>query len=260
MAWKPLARPTTTASTKTVSESRPEIILVGVVHGDPEGYTRTLSLLASYRPRVVSVEISDYSWRYRRRHANRWQQQLQAGLAALTAADRRHLALARLAAQIALPFEVRAARVFSRRYGRPWQAVDIAAFAREHLPTYSRELLQPANLRQLLTTPDGDFRAAVRQEYERARRLVNSPSPVRPLRLLTVAAQTTMREKVLASRVGRLARRWGRVVHLGGWEHLVRTDQHLTMADFLAPWQPQRLILADHHALGRANDVRNRHE
>ncbi len=30
-----------------------------------------------------------------------------------------------------------------------------------------------------------------------------------------------MREKVLAHRVGRLAKQWLRVVHVGGWEHLI---------------------------------------
>ena len=236
------------APVRTVSETRPEIILVGVVHGDPEGYAKALSLLEYWQPRVVSVEISGFSWRYRRRHADLWQRQFQAGLAALPAAQRRHLALERLAAKIALPFEVRAARAFGRRYSRPWQAVDIAALAREHLPCFSRELLQPANLRQLLATPDGDFQAAVRQEYARAWRLLSSQAPYWPLRPQELIAQTTMREKVLAGRVRRLARRWHRVVHLGGWEHLVCTGQDQTMADFLAPLQPQRLVLSDRHA------------
>ncbi len=260
MAWTPAEKLKTMAPERTVSEVRPEIILVGVVHGDPQGYAKALALLERCQPQVVSVEISDYSWQYRRRQMGRWQQQFQAGLAALAVAPRQHLALQRLAAQIALPFEVRAAKAFGRRYGRPWQAVDIAAVAREHLPLYSRELLQPANLRQLLTMPNGDFRAAIRQEYERAQRLINAQPPCWPLRPQEVNPQATMREKVLAGRVARLARRWLRVVHLGGWEHLVYTGQYLTMADFLAPRQPRRLVLADGYVPRLANNIRNRNE
>jgi len=55
--------------------------------------------------------------------------------------------------------------------------------------------------------------------------------------------QTTLREKVLAHRVARLAREWPKIVHVGGWEHLLRSEERWTMADFLAHWRPQILLL-----------------
>ncbi len=64
------------------------------------------------------MEISPFSLRYRRRHGAGWQRQLAAALAELPAGAALHLAIQRLTAQVALPFEVRAARDYSRRLRR----------------------------------------------------------------------------------------------------------------------------------------------
>ncbi len=86
------------------------LILIGTVHGDPRGQARAGKLLHHLRPDLVTVEISPFSLRYRLKHGRGWQRQLAAALAELPAGAERHLAIQRLAAQVALPFEVRAAR------------------------------------------------------------------------------------------------------------------------------------------------------
>ena len=91
------------------------LILIGTVHGDPRGQTRAGELLNHLGPDLVTVEISPFSLRYRRQHGARWQQQLALALAELPAGAGLHLAIQRLAAQVALPFEVRAARDYSRK-------------------------------------------------------------------------------------------------------------------------------------------------
>ena len=85
------------------------LILIGTVHGDPQGQARAGKLLHHLRPDLVTVEISPFSLGYRLKHGGRWQRQLAAALAELPAGAERHLAIQRLAAQVALPFEVRAA-------------------------------------------------------------------------------------------------------------------------------------------------------
>jgi hypothetical protein len=217
---------------------------VGVVHGDPEGYDKILRVLDQVRPRIISVEISEYSWRYRRRQEARWRQQFQLGLQALPRQQRKHLALDKVAAQIACPFEVRAAEDYARRHGVAWQAVDINALSREHLPRYGKELLSPKNLTNLTLTPDADWGEYIRQEYRRARRALQT-GPGRRIGWAdtTVSPQAAMREKVLAQRVRRLAKKWSRIVHVGGWEHLIASGSDKTMADYLAAWRPERLLL-----------------
>ena len=87
------------------------------------------------------MEISPFSLRYRRRHGARWQRQLAEALAELPAGAALHLAIRRLTAQVALPFEVRAARDYSRSCGVPWRPLDLGFLSRRHLPRYGPELL-----------------------------------------------------------------------------------------------------------------------
>ena len=119
-----------------------KIILVGVVHGDPGGYDKLKRLLTRTRPRLISVEISEYSWRYRRRWQARWQRQFQLASQALPPELRRHLALQKVAAQIACPFEVKAAEDYAREHGAAWRAVDLNRIARENLPRYAGGIIK----------------------------------------------------------------------------------------------------------------------
>ena len=223
---------------------QPEIILVGVVHGDPEGYDKLIKFFNRVRPRFISVEISEYSRRYRRSREAQWRRRFQLSRQALPPQQRQHLALQKVAAQIAYPFEARATEDYARRHGVAWQAVDINSVARKHLPRYEAELLRVDNLRCLALTPDADWGEYIRQEYRRARRTLETGrgSGIYPA-VTAESARTTMREKVLAHRVGRLAKYWLRVVHVGGWEHLTISGPGKTMAGFLAAWRPQRLLL-----------------
>ena len=165
------------------------------------------------------MEISPFSLRYRRRHGGR--------LAAAAGAPpwpncppgaALHLAIQRLTAQVALPFEVRAARDYSRSAGVPWRPLDLGFLSRRHLPRYGPELLSPANLQALLTTPDGSLEDFVAGQFRRARQAL-ARAPRRPIS--PGAPETWRRERFLARRLRGLASRHRRVVHLGGWEHLV---------------------------------------
>ena len=95
------------------------LTLIGTVHGDPRGQARAGKLLHYLRPDLVTVEISPFSLRYRLQHGARWQRQLALALAELPEGAALHLAIQRLTAQVALPFEVRAARDYSRSCERP---------------------------------------------------------------------------------------------------------------------------------------------
>ena len=210
------------------------------MHGDPRGYDRARQVLARLKPHLVTVEISPFSLRYRQRHGPRWRRQLAQAQARLPAAATRCLAIQRLAAQVALPFEVQAARDHGRQFGVPWRALDLGAAARRHLPRYGPEFLSPANLQELLTTPQGDLEEFVAGEFRRAR-LAWARAPRRPY--APDAAETRKRERVLARRLRRLTSRYGRIVHLGGWEHLVCWQDAPGLWGTLADLAPRRLLL-----------------
>jgi hypothetical protein len=220
----------------------PILILVGTVHGDPQGYVRAGKLLHYLRPDLVTVEISPFSLRYRLRHGPRWQRQLARTLADLPPAAASHLAMQRLTAQVALPFEVQAARDYRRQAGVPWRPLDLGAPARRHLPRYALELLSPGNLRALLTTADGSLEEFIATEFRRARLALARP----PWRLFPLSNQETLRrERVLARRLRRLAGRYHRVVHLGGWEHVVGWQDSAGLWQGVADLHPRRLLLEE---------------
>jgi hypothetical protein len=221
------------------------LILIGTVHGDPWGYARALTLLNYLGPDLVTVEISPFSLRYRLKNEPGWQRRLAGALAGLPAGAARHLAIQRLMAQIALPFEVRAARDYSRSCGLTCRPLDLGSTARRHLPRYGPELLSPANLQTLLSTPDGSLEEWTAAEFRRAR-LALARSPRRLFS--NGGSETWRRERFIARRLRRLTSRYGRVAHLGGWEHLMDWQDSGGMWRDLADLYPRRLLLdeADH--------------
>jgi hypothetical protein len=216
------------------------LILIGTVHGDPQGQARAGKLLDRLRPELVTVEISPFSLNYRLKHGGRWQRQLAAALAELPAGTERHLAIQRLAAQVALPFEVQAAREYNRRVNVPWRPLDLGFLSRRHLPRYATELLSPANLEALLATPDGELEDFAAGEFRRARQAW-AGAPRR--RVFPSAPEARRRERILARRLRALVSRHRRVVHLGGWEHLVAWEDSPGLWPDLADLKPQRVLL-----------------
>jgi hypothetical protein len=216
------------------------LILIGTVHGDPRGYDRAGKLLAHFKPNLITVEISRFSLRYRMKHGPRWQRQLAEALTQLPLAAVGHLAIRRLAAQVALPFEVKVASDYRRASGVPWRPLDLGGPARRHLPRYGPELLNPTNIQALLATADGSLEDYVAGEFSQARlALVRTP-----WRLPTAGSPEALRrERVLGRRLRSLASRYSRVVHLGGWEHLVAWEKGPCWWRDLADMPPRRMLL-----------------
>lgn len=224
------------------------LVLVGTVHGDPQGYDRALQLLKDLAPDAVAVEISTFSLRYRDRHGPRWRRLFARALAQLPLEARQHLALMRVAAQIELPFEVQAAQDYSRAAGIPWQAVDASMIARRHLPAYARHLLAPANLRALLASPDEPLGQWTAAEYRRARYCLGRP----PRRVAAAPSrEAESRDRLMARRLCTLASRCERLVHLGGWEHLVPWPGENSLAHLVAHLNPVTLLLDEAGGWGK---------
>jgi hypothetical protein len=220
--------------------ARGSLTLIGTVHGDPRGQARAGELLPYLRPDVVTVEISPFSLRYRRQHEVRWQRQLANALARLPEGAAQHLAIRCLAAQVALPFEVRAVQDYCRRASLPWRPVDLGFLSRRHLPRYGPELLSPANLQALLATADGSLEELVAAEFRRARQAL-ARAPRRPLS--PSGSETWRRERCLARKLRGLTLRYRHVVHLGGWEHLVAWRDSPGLWGALADLEPVRMLL-----------------
>jgi hypothetical protein len=217
------------------------LVLIGTVHGDPRGHARVLRLLERLRPDAVTVEISRFSVRFRRAWEGRWRRQLREALAGLPPGADEHPAIQQVAAQIDLPFEYRAARDYCRRKGIRCLPLDLGGVARRHLPRYGRELLSEANLMALAQEPRDSLEEAVAREFHRARSALAQP----PWRLpLPESAETRRRELFVSRRLKRLLLKGGRIVHLGGWEHLVPWREGRGLRAWLEEQKPH-ILLAD---------------
>ena len=216
------------------------LILIGTVHSDPRGQARAGKLLHHLRPDLVTVEISPFSLGYRLKHGGRWLRQLAAALAELPAGAEGHLAIQRLAAQVAMPFEVQASGDYSRRVKVPWRPLDLGFLARRHLPRYGPELLSPNNLRALIATADGELEDFVAGQFRRARQ---AWAGALRQRIFPGDPESWRRERFLARRLRGLVSRHRRVVHLGGWEHLVAWEGAQGLWRDLADLKPRRVLL-----------------
>jgi len=220
-----------------------QLILLATVHGDPAGYGRAWRLLEHWRPDAITVEISPFSVRYRERLAGNWRRRLQKSLQALPREAAASLAVARAAAQASVPFEYRVARDWGRANQIPVKLLDAGAVARRHLPRYTEELLSPENLRLLSGTGgQGTLEEFVAREFQRARRARTGKLG----RFFGITGNDdAKRERLWARRLRRLAKGTNRVVHLGGWEHLVPWTDGGGLFHLLADLEPLVLLLEE---------------
>lgn len=207
------------------------LTLVGGVHGDERGFTRTLRFLQTFQPDLVLVELSPYGKVFRERHQRALQRKLNENLAiaagntnltyreALT-----HSQIRPIRRQLALPFEYRAARRFSRTTGNPFLLIDYSPFSRRLIGQWP-ELLSIANLSLLLTLPR-DTRSTPDRTYDLAARTIRQTRPPMPNCPQHAGSGADVlwseREQFLAARVRSALERFrpSRAVYLGGWQHL----------------------------------------
>jgi hypothetical protein len=151
------------------------LTLVGVVHLDPGGETRLSRLLAGWRPDLITLQISPYAVRWRRRNSRQLQEILSGNLA--RAADRlglgrkqaaAHGAIRAVAAQLQVPFEFRAAREYQRRFGGRIRLVEDSQVSRRLLDVLGGEVLSVDNLAGLLGSSDVSLAARCRGQWQRA--------------------------------------------------------------------------------------------
>ncbi len=218
-----------------------QLYLLATVHADPAGYARAWRFFEQVRPEVISVEISPFSVRYRQRAGKRWQRRLSEALRSLPPDASQKLAVARVAAQMELPFEYRVARDWGKAHQTPVKLLDAGAVARVNLPRYAAELLSAENLRLLWDSEAiGTLEDFVAEEFRRAR-LAWEGKLRKPPRCID--QRDGQRERLWARRLKRLLAKGRRVMHLGGWEHLVPWPGGGGLSHLLADQKPCIMLL-----------------
>ena len=231
-----------------------ELILVGTVHRDPDGFKKLAGVLARERPGAVAVEASPYGLLFRCREGRRLRRRLERRLRRWAKARGRAWQswgqLHAIDLQLALPFEYRAALRYCRDTGAPLSLLDLSSWSREAIQTQWTQMVSPENLSLISAEPPEALRIVVRRDYEMAARLLQEEAQSLVAAFLgpcTEDACWKEREALLAARVAELfgGMQVGRLVYVGGWQHLVGSRGCGTLYERLEHLRPKRVLLAN---------------
>jgi hypothetical protein len=228
------------------------LVLIGTVHRGVTALPALRRLLNDLRPSTVTVEFSPYGLAYRRTRGPRLRRAMGEILAVLAAERGRPLAelhahpqIAAIRELLALPFEYRAAAEYARKTPAALALVDLSAISAVKLRRVEDELLTAANLRTLVDLP-APGRAAEGVGAARSLVLADRDEAIRQAFLAGRRGEEGVgrRDRHMAGEIRRLlGASPGRLVHIGGWVHLVEDRQGETLYSLLADLRPRRLIL-----------------
>jgi len=225
------------------------LIMLGMVHRDPRGFTKLTRLLEQERLDLITVEISPYSRSLRAQQAAAFRTALRKNLSRIKRRENlpfrkilSHGAILGIFFLLKEPYEWRAAETYCKRKGIALMDIDLSSYAKEklsHLP----ELISEQNLQGLLHRPSSDLLQEVESHYNRARFLLLHPPTIWP-----TLEEERGRDDHMAEKICSLARQaiGRKIVHIGGWEHLIDLPRGKSLFGLLQDLQPQRVLLPDH--------------
>lgn len=227
------------------------VTLVGTVHRRGND-ADLLSLLETLSPDIITLELSPRAVHWRLSEGPRLLRRFERILhriAVVEGLDRqaldRHPEVAGIRVLLAFPAEFRAAAAWAGPRGVPLLPVDLSAISARKLKRVEEELVTFRNLRTLLSMPR---ETAEEEGYVSARRLVegNSGREVREAFLARRRGEEGIgvRDRWMARAIRRRVRGRPeiRLVHLGGWVHLVEDERGETLFSRLKDLQPERIL------------------
>jgi hypothetical protein len=226
----------------------PSLLMVGTVHRDPQGKARLLRLLQQERPAAISVEISPYAIIFRAQKAGAFRAILRENLKRIHEEENfswreifSNSAIRGIFFLLKEPYEWQAAEAHAQRTGIVLKDIDLSRYSEEKLSHLS-ELVSKANLRALLRLSSPDLTEQVEAHYNRARFLFSHPPSLWPKCL-----EERERETFMAEEIRRLVRqaRGQKVLHIGGWEHLLEFPGETSLYELLKDLRPMRVLLSE---------------
>lgn len=229
-------------------EKSPPLLMVGTVHRDPRGRRKLLGLLRREQPSVVSVEISPYARFFRARKAAAFRATLRENLRRIHREEGiswrdllSHGAIQGIFLLLKEPYEWQAARAYGEETGSRVRDIDLSEFSEERLSHLS-ETVSGENLRTLLSLSFPALPEQVRGHYDRARFLFSHPPSV-----WVKGREMGERESIMAEKIRRLVLQGegNKVVHIGGWEHLLEFSGEPSLYGLLKDLRPRRVLLSE---------------
>jgi len=231
------------------------LFLVGTVHRDPAGGGKLRRLLTEIAPNILTLEMSSLAARYRRDHGRVLLVRLERILDRLAdelGRDRNEIAsqpaVAEIRALLAYPFEYETAAVYAQEKGIPLSLIDLPDVSAIKLRRVEKELITYRNIKILLdvdrkpqtsgvegyaqaaTLLSGSGRIEIRQAFLDRRRGREGVGP------RDRAMADEIRKRIALSPSARL-------VHIGGWVHLLDDERKETLYSLLEDMNPSRMLL-----------------
>jgi hypothetical protein len=229
------------------SKGIPSLIMVGTVHRDPKGYSRLWQLLKREQPALVTVEVSPYGRIFRAQQSAALRTTLRENLWRIKKEEGRPVreiisqsAILGIFFLLKEPYEWRAAKAYADRYGIFLGDIDLSCYSANKLSHLS-ELISVENLRTLLRIPFPDLSKQVESDYSRAQILFFHPSST-----WSPIQEVKEREAYMAEKIRSFVRRekGKKILHVGGWEHLIEFSQGNSLFGLLQDLRPQRILLS----------------
>jgi hypothetical protein len=232
-----------------------ELILIGTVHGDPDGMVLLLQLLRFENPVQVTVEVSPYGLSFRQRRGRR--------LLSLLARRFRRIACASdfpmkkwgqvqaISAQIGFPFEYRASFRYCRDEGALLSCLDLSSQSMQLIQGGWEELISTKNLRILCQQNPESLKAKTAKAYAFASMLLKEKEGARSFASVRGWQRDVDWQRREAFLAAGLERTWsymerGKLAHIGGWQHLLSATESGTLCERLACLHPRRVLLGEY--------------
>lgn len=178
------------------------LIVVGTVHLDPDGFSLLVKALDKFAPDLVTVDVSNYAVEFRRSRSAAFLQRLET----FRRPDGKlPPALEAVAAQLAVPFEARAAEA----WGGKFMLVGSDDDSRQRLFLLENELMTNENLTFLADESSPCLQTQVQRQWEKAR-----SEYLRPAAIEACDARIADILRYLAADTD------GVLLHVTGWQHL----------------------------------------
>ncbi len=228
-----------------------QVVLIGTVHRDPEGCDKLLSVLRDEEPDYLTLEMSPYAIRYRSKKRLTLRKRLYDLLQDLTrevpgTAHEEllsHPAIRNVFAVVDFPYEYLAVSSFSRSRHVPFQCIDKSGHSRKKLARLEKDLVTSENLRALIHLNPREVCQEVNREYILAS--IGFSCHQKAAEPRRNPREPMTRDRHMASRIRALLHSTGlrKLVHVGGWEHLVDDGKRETLFTLLSDLRPRRLLL-----------------
>ena len=204
---------------------RTGLILLGTVHSDPKGFSRTRAFLEAHGPDLIMVEISPFALKFRKEHSSELRKVFLENLRTISRKLKiefsravKHVRITAILRQISIPFEYRASAAYAKRTGTDLIMVDYSDFSRSWIETW-QEMISAENIERLLELDSAG--PPVSSLYAQAARRISGESlqpEIRP----ADALRWQEREEQMAREIASALERFNpvRPVYIGGWWHL----------------------------------------